>query len=72
MVVVEASLSLVTVSVLVATVLEIFHRLGQEILLLLTLTERFLKLDSVSSVCSTQTWVQIWFVSSSRNKLPAV
>ena len=43
MVVVEASLSLVTVSVLVATVLEIFHRFGQEILLLLTLTERFLK-----------------------------
>ena len=36
-VVVEASLSLVSVSVLIATVLEVFHGLGQEVLLLLAL-----------------------------------
>ena len=37
MVVIEAALSLVPVTVLVATVLEVFHGLSQEILLLLAL-----------------------------------
>lgn len=36
-VIVEAALSLVPVTVLIATVLEVFHGLGQEIFLLLTL-----------------------------------
>ena len=44
MVIVEAALSLVPVTVLIATVLEVFHGLSQEIFLLLTLRYQILTL----------------------------
>ena len=53
-VVVEAALSLVPVTVLVATILEVFHGLSEERFLLLALSNQILKLYKRVKVLSVQ------------------
>ena len=53
-VVVEAALSLVPVTVLVATILEVFHGLSEERFLLLALRNQILKLYNRVEVLSVQ------------------
>ena len=73
MVVIEAALSLVPVTVLVATILEVFHGLSEERFLLLALSNQILKLYKRVKVLSVQhkRGLQIWFGRSNKNKLPA-
>ena len=71
-VVVEPALSLVPVTVLVATVLQVFHGLSQELFLLLALRNQIYKLYKRVLSVQHKRGSNIWFGQSCKNKLPAV